>query len=980
MSATGWKRLLAGAPWFRGEGTYPIAAYSEFLPPPRLGRRPYGSMDRDLFHGDDPYGWHVTEYEEFFELQPGIEAIARQIIDALVHLAEGRPAEGISRSILQGNRYWPPELAEKAGSLNHERYVTLAPLALSRTQDDQGRVRWTFFGGSEQGPGRAFWRSFYTGPGVEVSEEEGIGFIRRLLHAAYGVPKGKLADLRDAGFRILPQGEAASLPFGGEGPLPSWTGPFLWDGNRSPGPVNYLLTFRPFEDLPAPVRRAYCAGKLHLLPFPGSLLFWGVESYIRLRREFPMALQIPLLHLVARHGGPDALRVPQSGWLHGSGNVRADAEEHHGPFRETYKRTHRGIRVHRYDDAVLLTKIAEKLLHVLFSNLPADVGLYDKPMARNVQIWTRDHRLLLDGPRASREGIDRAFHAVTEGGLFGYRFQFPPMRVGTREVYWHRPLVAYRSGTSGNTAVLPGAPLGYLTAYRAGKPDLARPVELWPRLLRRELHLAAIELFRHSTDGHPHQAVLNVRKLLDAVSLFGPGALPETYARQLLTTAKEETLAGWLRALPKKASNIRRGRWLSNRLRREIEPRAGSVAQHAVVRPPESLTFQRTARRSFEVAYWDTIARLAAGRFVNKDNADCIKDPATTALLKHHHRDLEALGDCLLAYYKRVVSGAGLAGNAVVGDLPFRWSTDFDFSWSDGWRKNQEGRPCERDIVCVVPGRDRRRAVIMADHYDTAYMEDCYGKKRGGRGARISAPGADDNHSATAALMMAAPIFCELSRAGRLGCDVWLVHLTGEEFPSDSLGARHLCQRLVEGALRIRTSGSRRRDLSAVRVQGVYVLDMVAHNNDRDRNIFQIAPGTGFEAARLAMQAHMAAEAWNASVGAWNRRASRRGCGPGRRSRGGAKIPKIALHPRLRGEIRPQYDPRSTLYNTDGQIFSDAGVPVVLFMENYDIDRAGYHDSKDTMSNIDLDYGAALAAIAIESVARAASMKPRRAG
>ena len=73
--------------------------------------------------------------------------------------------------------------------------------------------------------------------------------------------------------------------------------------------------------------------------------------------------------------------------------------------------------------------------------------------------------------------------------------------------------------------------------------------------------------------------------------------------------------------------------------------------------------------------------------------------------------------------------------------------------------------------------------------------------------------------------------------------------------------------------------------------------------------------------------------------------------------------------------MRPHYDPRSTLFNTDGQIFSDAGVPVVLFMENYDINRKGYHDTHDTMENIDLDYGAAVAAIAIESVARAATEK-----
>ena len=75
----------------------------------------------------------------------------------------------------------------------------------------------------------------------------------------------------------------------------------------------------------------------------------------------------------------------------------------------------------------------------------------------------------------------------------------------------------------------------------------------------------------------------------------------------------------------------------------------------------------------------------------------------------------------------------------------------------------------------------------------------------------------------------------------------------------------------------------------------------------------------------------------------------------------------------LEGEVRTSDDPRSSLFNTDGQVFSDAGVPVVLFMEDYDINRSGYHDTRDTMDDIDLDYGAALAAIAIESVARAAT-------
>ena len=47
--------------------------------------------------------------------------------------------------------------------------------------------------------------------------------------------------------------------------------------------------------------------------------------------------------------------------------------------------------------------------------------------------------------------------------------------------------------------------------------------------------------------------------------------------------------------------------------------------------------------------------------------------------------------------------------------------------------------------------------------------------------------------------------------------------------------------------------------------------------------------------------------------------------------------------------------------------------PLVLFMENYDINRVGYHDTHDNMTNIDLDYGSAVAAMAIETVARTAA-------
>lgn len=307
-----------------------------------------------------------------------------------------------------------------------------------------------------------------------------------------------------------------------------------------------------------------------------------------------------------------------------------------------------------------------------------------------------------------------------------------------------------------------------------------------------------------------------------------------------------------------------------------------------------------------------------------------------------------------------------MSGKARVGDLPFSWRTECKLDWSDGWLASQGSVPHERDLIVVIPGRDRSRAILMADHYDTAYMEDRY--QRGG--VRLSAPGSDDNTSATAALLMAAPVLLAMSRERRLGCDVWLIHLTGEEFPADSLGARHLCDLLIAGTMQARLRNGRTLDLAGTRVEGLFVLDMVAHQNPRQPGVFQIAPGVGSKAMHLALAAHRATEAWNALAPRWNRHPSRRAR---RAKKSSTSPPPTALHPTMIGEVRPRDDPRSTLYNTDGQVFSDSGIPSVLFMEDYDINRKGYHDSRDTMSGIDLPFGSALAAIAIESVARAAS-------
>jgi hypothetical protein len=968
MPLRGWK-VLADTCTFRGERQYPIAAYSEFMPPVRLGCGPYcGKMD-GFFCEEDPLGFAVTEFEEVFELRPGLENIAHQVLGALQHMVCGELAERLSKNKLVNNPYWSPELARQVGALRHERFVIILPLALSLTQDDKGRKRWTFFGGSEQGPLRPFWKSFFTSPGKEISPERAMGFIRTLLSSAYGEPSEKLVDLQRVGFRIFAEDGDPHKTL-----RPVWTSPFIWTRGMSLQGVKYLLNFEPFESLPGAVKKAYFAGELHLVPFPGSLFFWGVPGYLQLQRELSMANQIPLLHLVERHEAPYGIRVPQSGWIHVPRPDHPSPHEDFGPIRNTFRRTHRWARVHRYEDELSIPGPLDHIVHVLFSTAPNDLDLYGKPMARNSQIWTQDHRLLLDGPNATQKEIQAAFESIKQGGLFGYRFQYPPIFVGSYQTYWHRPLIAYPSADTGKPVVLPDVLHGYLTAYDAKQPDLNRPIELWPRLYERSMHLAAIELFKDKP--HQHKTITRALNLLSAQELLGEEKLPRSFTRQILMLPENKTLDEWLESLPEFASDNERGKWFVSQMKDMIEVKERALPSSKGKRLPASLTFRRSALRSFEVQYWKDIVYLSTGKYINKTNSDCILDAVTQKRLKHHHRDLEALGDYLLAYYRRVVAARGMRGRALVGDLPFQWKTDFEFDWWGGWVKNQDGKTEERNLMVVIPGRDRKRAVIMADHYDTAYMEDIYYKDQGGSGARLASSGADDNHSATAALMRAAPIFCDLSLDEKLGCDIWLIHLTGEEFPSDCLGSRHLCQQLVEGRLKLRLANGEARDLSKVQIQGIYVLDMVAHNNDSNRDKFQISPGTGAEAMWLAYQAHIANEIWNANTDVWNQRLSRRGRNRGKRSPDKKVIPEIALQPKLDGQVRLPRDPLSTLYNTDGQIFSDAGIPAVLFMENYDINRKGYHDSHDTIANIDLDYGAAVVAIAIEAVARAATEKP----
>ena len=116
MAKQGWPRLLEDLPPV-ADGSFRIEAYSEFMPPPRIAWKPYGGHEPMPFGEEDPYGWRLTEYEEAFEMQPGLEELAHAVIGAAARLGQGQPVRTVGKALLAVNPYWPPELEEHAGRL-----------------------------------------------------------------------------------------------------------------------------------------------------------------------------------------------------------------------------------------------------------------------------------------------------------------------------------------------------------------------------------------------------------------------------------------------------------------------------------------------------------------------------------------------------------------------------------------------------------------------------------------------------------------------------------------------------------------------------------------------------------------------------------------------------------------------------------------------------------------------------------------------
>src|SRR5664280_2475416 len=99
------------------------------------------------------------------------------------------------------------------------------------------------------------------------------------------------------------------------------------------------------------------------------------------------------------------------------------------------------------------------------------------------------------------------------------------------------------------------------------------------------------------------------------------------------------------------------------------------------------------------------------------------------------------------------------------------------------------------------------------------------------------------------------------------------------------------------------------------RIVGVYVMDMIGHNRDTDQDIFQISPGKSAASLFLAYQAHIANIIWNECTHKWNRQPERLNKDHGHRIKELQEIPDIARHLTLKGEVRTQFNPHSSIFN-----------------------------------------------------------------
>ena len=408
MASTPWQHLLASAERFRTARRFPIAAYSEFMPPPRLARKPYGTEVPGPFSADDPTAGRFPNTK-----RPSSCGRARAPRRGVA------PGDGASRP-------WPAGPRHLAGASWKE---SVLAARVSRTGRHAGArtVRGLVAAGAganarRQGPRAmdALWRQRARArPGVlaRILDRPGARTARRCGRANSSAvcsvlsTAAQLAGPMTCTAPAFGSCRAAAIP---RSPTRRRALAVVDDrlsfcGRRSGcGRTKYLLTFRPFGQLPKNVRRAYLAGDLQLLPFPGCSCSGAQPVSCSCATNCPWPCRFPCSHLFPRRENPFRPAGAAGG---------LDARAASRPSRPRSRQRPAPQHVPRAriaGAASIATRTSWPLPTAKTAwptcssaTLPDDLGLYDKPMARNAQVWTHDFACCWTVPGQTSETLWR---------------------------------------------------------------------------------------------------------------------------------------------------------------------------------------------------------------------------------------------------------------------------------------------------------------------------------------------------------------------------------------------------------------------------------------------------------------------------------------------------------------------------------------------------------------------------------------------
>ena len=140
--------------------------------------------------------------------------------------------------------------------------------------------------------------------------------------------------------------------------------------------------------------------------------------------------------------------------------------------------------------------------------------------------------------------------------------------------------------------------------------------------------------------------------------------LPRSFADRHVRLNKHEQFDDWWKTINEKLPETEA----------LVEPLSSSKPKKQA-----ALTYAYTGQRSFEVEYWKTIASLAEGQYLNKNVADCVRDAITERRLTYQGRQLDALGDHLLAYHRGMVAKRRCRKKSVSVNCPSAGSLNASF-------------------------------------------------------------------------------------------------------------------------------------------------------------------------------------------------------------------------------------------------------------------------------------------------------------